>query len=60
VKRRFIVKSRKTGRNTVWQVYDLRRGSLPAITAELGVVRQDHPNEEEAQAECDRLEALVS
>jgi hypothetical protein len=43
----------------LWRVYDRGNASYPYRTPELGEVVQDVEKEAEAQAEADRLEALV-
>ncbi len=52
---RFVVRTRKTGRNTTYEVYDRAHASLPVVTAELGKVAQGHTTEVSAQTEADRL-----
>lgn len=54
---RFSAKQLGEGRHTVWGVYDKVRGSYPYQTPELGKVSQDHPTENAAQDEVDRLTA---
>lgn len=39
----------------LWGVYDTEVGSWPRQRPGIGVIEQDHPSEELAQAEADRV-----
>lgn len=53
---RFVVKERKTGRNTTYLVYDLARGSYPGAVPGFGVV-QGQSTRSAAEALAKDLEA---
>lgn len=50
-----IAKQTFLGKRKVWGVYDVDRAAYPGLLNGYGKVAQDHPTEEEAQAEADRL-----
>lgn len=54
VRYRFVAKKIGDGRGAVWRVYDLRNGSYPYRTPELGEVLQDQ-SEALIRAEVERL-----
>lgn len=54
---RYIAKVRVRGRKPVWGVYDVTLGSWPGERPGLGKVNQDHPTEQAAQDEADRITA---
>lgn len=54
---RFIAKPHTVGRKTTWAVYDRFTGPEPRQRPGVGRIAQDHPDEQAAQDEADRIAA---